>query len=63
MIRRPRSTRSRRARSSRWADSGPEARHAIATAVFARTDVLGFERMEYELFGNVYVADPHLPQA
>jgi hypothetical protein len=32
-----------------WADSGPEARQAIATAVFARTDVLGFERMEYEL--------------
>jgi hypothetical protein len=31
------------------ADSGPEARQAIATAVFARTDVLGFERMEYEL--------------
>jgi hypothetical protein len=32
-----------------WADSGPEARQTIATAVFARTDVLGFERMEYEL--------------
>jgi hypothetical protein len=32
-----------------WADSGPDARQAIATAIFARTDVLGFERMEYEL--------------
>ncbi len=34
---------------SLWADSGPEARQAIATAVFARMHVLGFERMEYEL--------------
>jgi hypothetical protein len=32
-----------------WADSGPDARQTLATAVFARTDVLGFERMEYEL--------------
>ncbi len=32
-----------------WADSGPDARQTIATAIFARTDVLGFERMEYEL--------------
>ena len=32
-----------------WADSGPDARQAISTAIFARTDVLGFERMEYEL--------------
>ena len=32
-----------------WADSGPEARQTIAAAVFARTDVLGFERMECEL--------------
>ena len=32
-----------------WADSGPDARQAITTAIFARTDVLGFERMEYEL--------------
>jgi hypothetical protein len=30
-------------------DSGPAGRQAIATAIFARTDVLGFERMEYEL--------------
>ena len=34
---------------SLWADSGPAGRQAIATAIFARTDVLGFERMEYEL--------------
>ena len=32
-----------------WADSGPDARQTLATAIFARTDVLGFERMEYEL--------------
>jgi hypothetical protein len=34
---------------SLWADSGPAGRQAIATANFARTDVLGFERLEYEL--------------
>ena len=34
---------------SLWADSGPDGRQALATALFARTDVLGFERMEYEL--------------
>ena len=32
-----------------WADSGPDARQTLTTAIFARTDVLGFERMEYEL--------------
>ena len=32
-----------------WADSGPEGRQALATALFARTDVEGYERMEYEL--------------
>jgi hypothetical protein len=32
-----------------WADSGPDGRRALATALFARTDVPGFERMEYEL--------------
>ena len=32
-----------------WADSGADGRQAIATAVFARTDVLGFQRLEYEL--------------
>jgi hypothetical protein len=32
-----------------WADSGPEGRQALATAIFKRTDVLGFERLEYEL--------------
>ncbi|HEY5435462.1 MAG TPA: hypothetical protein VIK13_09530, partial [Candidatus Limnocylindrales bacterium] len=34
---------------SLWADAGPDGRQALATALFARTDVLGFERMEYEL--------------
>ena len=34
---------------SLWADSGPDGRQALATALFARTDVVGFERMEYEL--------------
>jgi hypothetical protein len=32
-----------------WADAGPDGRQALATALFARTDVLGFERLEYEL--------------
>ena len=32
-----------------WVDSGPDARQTLTTAIFARTDVLGFERMEYEL--------------
>lgn len=32
-----------------WAESGPAGRQAIATAVFERTDVLGFQRLEYEL--------------
>ncbi len=32
-----------------WADAGPDGRQALATALFARTDVLGFEKMEYEL--------------
>ena len=34
---------------SLWSDSGPSGRQVLATALFARTDVLGFERMEYEL--------------
>ena len=34
---------------SLWADSGPDGRQALASAIFARTDVLGFERLEYEL--------------
>jgi hypothetical protein len=34
---------------SLWSDSGPDGRQALATALFARTDVQGFERMEYEL--------------
>ena len=32
-----------------WADTGPEGRQALAASIFARTAVLGFERMEYEL--------------
>lgn len=32
-----------------WAESGPAGRQAIATAIFPRTDVLGFQRFEYEL--------------
>ena len=32
-----------------WADSGPDGRQALAAALFARTDVIGFERLEYEL--------------
>jgi hypothetical protein len=34
---------------SLWADAGPDGRQALATAIFARTDVMGFERLEYEL--------------
>jgi hypothetical protein len=32
-----------------WADSGPDGRQVITNAIFARTDVLGFRRLEYEL--------------
>ena len=32
-----------------WADSGPDGRQMITSAIFARTDVLGFRRLEYEL--------------
>ena len=32
-----------------WADSGPQGRQALVGAIFARLDVLGFERLEYEL--------------
>ena len=34
---------------SLWADAGPDGRQALPTAIFARTDVMGFERLEYEL--------------
>ena len=34
---------------SLWTDSGPDGRQVLATALFARTDVTGFERLEYEL--------------
>ena len=32
-----------------WADAGPDARQTLAVAIFARLDVLGFQRLEYEL--------------
>jgi DNA invertase Pin-like site-specific DNA recombinase len=32
-----------------WADAGPDGRQALSGAIFARTDVLGFQRLEYEL--------------
>jgi hypothetical protein len=32
-----------------WADSGPDGRQALALALFARTEVIGFEQMIYEL--------------
>jgi DNA invertase Pin-like site-specific DNA recombinase len=32
-----------------WADSGPEGRQTIIGSIFARTDVLGFQRLEYDL--------------
>jgi hypothetical protein len=32
-----------------WADSGPDGKQALVGAVFARLDVLGFQRLEYEL--------------
>ena len=32
-----------------WADSGPDGRQALALALFARTEVTGFEQMSYEL--------------
>jgi hypothetical protein len=34
---------------SLWPDSGPAGRQAIATALFARTEVEGYRRMTYEL--------------
>jgi hypothetical protein len=34
---------------SLWSEAGPDGRQALATAIVARTDVTGFERLEYEL--------------
>ncbi len=31
------------------ADAGPDGRQALVVAIFARLDVLGFQRFEYEL--------------
>ena len=38
--------------SSLWDDAGPEGRQVLATALFARTEVMGFERMDYQLTPN-----------
>jgi hypothetical protein len=32
-----------------WTEAGPEGRRALATALFAKVDVLGYQKMEYEL--------------
>ncbi len=32
-----------------WADAGPDGRQALVAAIFTKLDVLGFERLEYEL--------------
>jgi DNA invertase Pin-like site-specific DNA recombinase len=32
-----------------WTDSGPDGRQALALGLFARTEVIGFEQMSYEL--------------
>ncbi|MFO1540588.1 MAG: hypothetical protein ACKOTZ_09145 [Chloroflexota bacterium] len=32
-----------------WADSGPDGRRALATALFAKTEVEGYQRMFYAL--------------
>ena len=32
-----------------WADSDPDGRQALALALFARTEVIGFEQIIYEL--------------
>ena len=37
-----------RIRPAMWADSGLEGRRAMATALFARIEVEGYQRMEYE---------------
>ena len=34
---------------SLWAEAGPAGRQALVEAIFARLDVLGFQRLEYEL--------------
>jgi DNA invertase Pin-like site-specific DNA recombinase len=38
-----------RSLSRLWADTGPDGRQALVMAIFARLDVLGFQRLEYEL--------------
>lgn len=34
---------------SLWSDAGPEGRQALATALFARIEVEGYQKMTYEL--------------
>ena len=34
---------------SLWADAGPEGRQALASALFAKTEVEGYQKMTYEL--------------
>jgi len=46
-----------------WADSGPDGRQALVIAIFAGLDVLGFQRLEYELTPDaidlgLYAAQP-----
>lgn len=38
-----------RSLSAMWTDAGSEGRQALATAIFARLDAKGFERIQYEL--------------
>jgi hypothetical protein len=38
-----------RSMPSLWPDSGPDSRQALVMAIFARLDVLGFQRLEDEL--------------
>jgi len=44
-----------------WAEAGPDGRQAIVGAIFARLDVLGFQRLEYELTPDAI--DPGLDAA
>lgn len=41
-----------------WADAGPDGRQALVAAVFAKLDVLGFQRLEYELTSDAMDLGP-----
>jgi hypothetical protein len=43
---------------SLWADSGADSRQALVTAIFARLDILGFQRLEYKLTPNAIDLGP-----